>query len=104
MDRNGAMSGVELDVKIFIDRWEKSGAAERANYQIFLSELCTLLNVAPPEPAQADSCLTSGFLNESNRSATTTNALPDVKIGGCLAKRIPSFEKCSEACHATLPL
>jgi hypothetical protein len=24
----------------FIARWEKSGAAERANYQLFLSELC----------------------------------------------------------------
>jgi hypothetical protein len=39
----------------FIHRWEKSGAAERANYQLFLSELCDQLGVSRPEPAKADS-------------------------------------------------
>jgi len=48
------MSDAETNVKTFIERWEKSGASERANCQIFLSELCTLLDVAPPEPAQSD--------------------------------------------------
>jgi hypothetical protein len=38
----------------FISRWEKSGAAERANCQIFLSELCSLLEVPPPDPATPD--------------------------------------------------
>jgi len=33
----------------FIRRWGNSGAAERANYQLFLSELCDLLGV--PRPA-----------------------------------------------------
>ncbi|WP_281275030.1 hypothetical protein [Geomonas oryzae] len=27
----------------FLLRWEASGAAERANYQLFLSELCDVL-------------------------------------------------------------
>ncbi len=27
-------------IESFISRWENSGAAERANYQMFLSELC----------------------------------------------------------------
>lgn len=27
-------------VEAFISRWEKAGGAERANYQIFLTELC----------------------------------------------------------------
>ena len=35
----------------FIDRWAASGAAERANYQLFLSELCDLLDVPRPNPA-----------------------------------------------------
>ena len=30
-------------IKNFISRWEASGAAERANYQLFLAELCDLL-------------------------------------------------------------
>lgn len=35
----------------FIARWAASGAAERANYQLFLAELCELLGVQRPEPA-----------------------------------------------------
>jgi hypothetical protein len=38
----------------FVRRWETSGAAERANYQLFLSELCDLLGVARPEPTRPD--------------------------------------------------
>lgn len=38
----------------FIARWQNSAAAERANYQLFLSELCDLLGVPRPEPAGAD--------------------------------------------------
>lgn len=49
------MTAQTLTVEAFISRWEKSGAAERANYALFISELCDLLGVARPEPAQADS-------------------------------------------------
>ena len=38
----------------FITRWQTSGAAERANYQLFLSELCDLLAVPRPDPTRAD--------------------------------------------------
>lgn len=38
----------------FLQRWAASGAAERANYQLFLSELCDLLGVARPEPTRPD--------------------------------------------------
>jgi len=41
-------------IQSFIARWENSGAAERANYQLFLSELCDLLGVPHPEPATPD--------------------------------------------------
>lgn len=41
-------------VQAFVARWENSGAAERANYQLFLSELCDLLGVPRPDPATAD--------------------------------------------------
>lgn len=43
----------------FVKRWESSGAAERANYQLFLCQLCDVLGVAQPEPAKADSALNS---------------------------------------------
>lgn len=35
----------------FISRWKASGASERANYQLFLTELCELLGVEKPMPA-----------------------------------------------------
>lgn len=38
----------------FIARWSKAEAAERANYGLFLSELCDLLEVPRPDPAGAD--------------------------------------------------
>jgi hypothetical protein len=42
------------DPTAFIARWQKSGAAERANYQLFLSELCDLLGVPRPDPTTPD--------------------------------------------------
>lgn len=42
-------------VEIFISRWTaREGGAERANYQMFLSELCDVLGVHRPDPAGAD--------------------------------------------------
>jgi hypothetical protein len=41
-----------VDVEQFIDRWKDArGGAERANYQIFLAELCEALNLPRPDPA-----------------------------------------------------
>jgi hypothetical protein len=44
----------ENKVQLFIARWKNSGAAERANYQLFLTELCDLLGVPGPEPTTPD--------------------------------------------------
>jgi hypothetical protein len=41
-------------VEGFIARWTKASGSERANYQLFISELCRLLDVQPPQPAMAD--------------------------------------------------
>lgn len=39
----------------FIARWQgQTGGAERANYALFLTELCALLEVEPPHPASAE--------------------------------------------------
>ena len=34
----------------FDTRWTGSGGAERANYGLFLHELCALIGVTPPDP------------------------------------------------------
>lgn len=44
----------ETTIQDFIERWQKSGAAERANYALFLTELCDLLGVPRPDPTQSD--------------------------------------------------
>jgi len=41
-------------IDAFIQRWAASGAAERANYQLFLAELCDVLEVPRPDPQVAD--------------------------------------------------
>ena len=38
----------------FIARWKRSSASERANYALFLSELCDLIQVPRPEPSTSD--------------------------------------------------
>jgi SAM-dependent methyltransferase len=50
--------GSEADaeqVESFIARWRKSEGAERAAYALFLSELCLLIDVEPPQPPTSDS-------------------------------------------------
>ncbi|WP_049721227.1 class I SAM-dependent DNA methyltransferase [Gilvimarinus polysaccharolyticus] len=37
-------------VDAFINRWHSAGGTERANYQLFLTELCALLGLPQPEP------------------------------------------------------
>src|SRR4029077_4735225 len=43
-----------MPANAFIERWHNSAAAERANYALFLSELCDYLEVQRPNPAVAD--------------------------------------------------
>jgi SAM-dependent methyltransferase len=38
----------------FIARWQSAGGSERANYQLFVHELCTLLELPTPDPARED--------------------------------------------------
>ena len=38
----------------FITRWGAATGSERANHQLFLTELCTLLGVPQPDPARDD--------------------------------------------------
>ncbi|MEH3158606.1 MAG: class I SAM-dependent DNA methyltransferase [Sphingomonas taxi] len=41
-------------IERFIERWRRNeGGAERANFPLFLTELCALLDLPPPDPADA---------------------------------------------------
>ncbi len=39
----------------FIEKWQGADGSERANYQLFITELCELLSLPKPEPARQDS-------------------------------------------------
>ncbi|MDE0203716.1 MAG: class I SAM-dependent DNA methyltransferase [Rhodospirillaceae bacterium] len=41
-------------IEAFIGRWKQSGGAEMANFQTFANELCDLLGVPRPDPAQEE--------------------------------------------------
>lgn len=41
-------------IEEFIGRWENVSGTEKANYQLFLTELCTLLALPQPDPASND--------------------------------------------------
>ena len=43
---------VPASIETFITRWDGTAMAERANAQPFLSELCDMLSVPRPDPAQ----------------------------------------------------
>ncbi|MBK8742165.1 MAG: class I SAM-dependent DNA methyltransferase [Betaproteobacteria bacterium] len=42
------------EVDKFIERWQSASGSERANYQLFVHELCTLLDLPTPDPARED--------------------------------------------------
>jgi len=50
----GTQSNKSLDVSDFVARWSgREGGQERANYSLFLTELCDVLGVRHPDPASA---------------------------------------------------
>ena len=71
----------------FVRRWEASGAAERANYALFLTELCDLLRVARPEPTRPDDAENAYVFERSvtfqNGDGTTSSGRIDLYKRGC---------------------
>ncbi|HUD52406.1 class I SAM-dependent DNA methyltransferase [Parvibaculum sp.] len=88
----GSEKAEDAGVEAFIARWSASGGAERANYQLFLTELCTLLGLPQPDPARetnnhndyvfersvafkhADGTQTSGFIDLYKRDCFVLEA------------------------------
>lgn len=71
----------------FIARWRESGAAERANCQPFLLELCDVLGVERPHPAQADDGQNAYVFERAvtfrNPDGTTSAGRIDLYKRGC---------------------
>lgn len=71
------------DIHAFIDRWHASGAAERANYQLFLTELCGLIGVAHPQPASEEPHKNAYVFEKRVPSAHGTTNFIDLYKRGC---------------------
>jgi hypothetical protein len=74
-------------VQDFIARWSASAAAERANKDLFLTELCDVLGVERPQPATGDADRDSyvfekGALLLKDAQRTTTGHV-DLYKAGC---------------------
>lgn len=72
--------------RTFIDRWSASGGAERANYVLFLTELCDLFAVPRPDPAgaAADDYVFEKPVTFQHADGTTTTGRIDLYKRGCL--------------------
>jgi hypothetical protein len=81
------MPHAENQLMDFIARWRESGAAERANCQLFLGELCDVLGVERPRPAQADDGLNAYVFERAvtfnNPDGTTSAGRIDLYKRGC---------------------
>ena len=74
-----------MTVDEFIARWTaREGGAERANYQMFLSELCDVLGVSRPDPSGAERDRNDYVFERAVRSTT---------LDGASAKRIDLYKK-----------
>ena len=86
-DVNTPGAAAPAPVEAFIARWVASGAAERANYQLFLSELADVLGVPRPEPAVPDDSRNAYVFERSvtfhHADGTTTTGRIDLYKRGC---------------------
>lgn len=96
-----------VNIPAFITRWSASGGSEQANSQMFLTELCDILEVERPEPAKP--------VNEDNVYSFERKVYVPGANGGKTPKRLDLYRrKCfvleskqgqdsDEALQATLP-
>jgi len=81
------MSDTTPEVDKFINRWEQSGAAERANHQLFISELCDLIGVPHPDPSTPDNSRNSYVFERAvtfkYSDGTTSAGFIDLYKRGC---------------------
>lgn len=73
-----------MDVEEFIRRWSNlEGGAERANYAMFLTELCSVLGVPSPEPAHATAHRNDYVFERMVRKADGANGRIDLYRRDC---------------------
>ena len=79
--RSGAAAAA-ADVEAFIARWQgREGGQERANYAMFLTELCSALAIPPPDPAgdpESNEYVFERVVKETNRDGSISSRRIDL--------------------------
>jgi len=80
-------AGAAPDADAFIARWRESGGHERANYQLFLAELCDLLGAPRPDPARPENAENAYVFERSvtrtRPDGATSTVFLDLYRAGC---------------------
>jgi hypothetical protein len=76
----------------FISRWSQASPSERANSQLFLSELCDLLGVAHPEPAPDNGYAFEFQVTQHHPDGTSSKGLIDLYKRGCFVLESKQFQ------------
>jgi len=77
----GRAAGGDAAIEHFIDRWlGQEGGQERANYALFLTELCDALGLRHPEPASAEHAANDYVFERVVREAGRDGAVSNRRI------------------------
>ncbi len=98
------LPGGEATLEAFITRWQRSAASERANYQMFLVELCDVLGLPHPEPAtgnsDSDRYVFERPVHFTNPDGSTSTGFIDLYRHGCFV--LETKQGCEAKQKATL--
>jgi hypothetical protein len=104
-ERFSGMLGT-MTPEYFVERWKKSGGAELANSQLFLTEFCDLLGVPHPDSTTTDAASNQYVFEKAvefnNGDGTTSNGRVDLFKAECfvLESKQGSERKAAEAAEA----
>ena len=82
-----AFNAAPAAVDAFLKRWKGNSGSERANFQSFMRDLCTLLNLPHPDPGEGDTSQNSyvfeRFISSARVDGNTDNRYIDLYRRGC---------------------
>ena len=85
-------AAAEAAAATFIARWTAASASERANSQLFLSELCDLLGVPHPDPSPSSGYSFEHPVTQQNPDNTTSEGRIDLYKRGCFVLESKQFQ------------
>jgi len=103
-ESQGDVGAAENDrIHLFLERWRRSEGGERRTYQMFLTELCTLLEVEPPGAVDPDDYGFERRVEIHNLDGSHRSGRIDLYKRGCfvLEAKQGSFKPAPD--HPTLP-